>query len=201
MKNKLLALASATVMIAGVVTFATADAEPRSARARLVTAHSVEIGTVDFTNANGYTEVKVRLVNAPGIDAFHGFHIHANNVISATNGEGCIANTALAPSTWFASADGHFKRDGELHSHHAGDLPVVYVNGDGSVESRFRIDTIDSSELVGKAVILHAGPDNYNNIPLGSASSQYTANHQDAIDATNNTGNAGSRIACGVIKD
>ena len=197
MKNKILALAGATVMIAGVVSFTSADAQPRSARARLVTAHSVEIGTVDFTNAGGYTEVKVRLINAPGIDAFHGFHVHANN--NPANGDGCIADTALAPSTWFASADGHFKRDGELHSHHAGDLPVVYVNGDGSVETKFRIDTIDSSELVGKAVVLHAGPDNYANIPANGANG-YTPNSATAIPATNNTGNSGDRIACGVVE-
>lgn len=197
MKNKIPALAGAAVMIAGVISFTSADAQPRSARARLVTAHSVEIGTVDFTNANGYTEVKVRLINAPGIDAFHGFHVHANN--NPANGDGCIADTALAPSTWFASADGHFKRDGELHSHHAGDLPVVYVNGDGSVETKFRIDTIDSSELVGKAVVLHAGPDNYANIPANGANG-YTPNSATAIPATNNTGNSGDRIACGVIE-
>ena len=197
MKNKIPALAGAAVLIAGVISFTSADAQPRSARARLVTAHSVEIGTVDFTNAGGYTEVKVRLINAPGIDAFHGFHVHANN--NPANGDGCIADTALAPSTWFASADGHFKRDGELHSHHAGDLPVVYVNGDGSVETKFRIDTIDSSELVGKAVVLHAGPDNYANIPANGANG-YTPNSATAIPATNNTGNSGDRIACGVIE-
>ncbi len=197
MKNKIPALAGAAVLIAGVISFTSADAQPRSARARLVTAHSVEIGTVDFTNAGGYTEVKVRLINAPGIDAFHGFHVHANN--NPANGDGCIADTALAPSTWFASADGHFKRDGELHSHHAGDLPVVYVNGDGSVETKFRIDTIDSSELVGKAVVLHAGPDNYANIPASGANG-YTPNSATAIPATNNTGNSGDRIACGVVE-
>ena len=199
MKNKLLALASAAVMTAGVISFATADAEPRSARARLMTPHLVEIGTVDFTNANGYTEVKVRLVNAPGIDAFHGFHVHANNVVTATNGEGCIADPDLASSTWFVSADGHYNPGGATHSHNAGDLPVVYVNGDGSVETKFRIDTIDSSELVGKAVVLHAGPDNYANIPASGANG-YTPNSATAIPTTNNTGNSGDRIACGVIK-
>ena len=198
MKNKILALAGATVMIAGVVSFTSADAQPRSARARLVTAHSVEIGTVDFTNAGGYTEVKVRLINAPGIDAFHGFHVHANNVVTATNGEGCIADPAMPSNTWFVSADGHYNPGGTTHSHHAGDLPVVYVNGDGSVETKFRIDTIDSSELIGKAVVLHAGPDNYANIPASGANG-YTPNSITAIPTTNNTGNSGDRIACGVI--
>ena len=197
MKNKLLALASVGVMTAGVVSFATADAEPRSARARLVTAHSVEIGTVDFTNANGYTEVKVRLINAPGIDAFHGFHIHANS--NPANGVGCIADPDAVSSTWFVSADGHYNPTGATHSHHAGDLPVVYVNGDGSVETKFRIDTIDSSELVGKVVILHAGPDNFANIPA-SGDNGYGPNTPGAITVTNNTGNSGDRIACGLIQ-
>jgi Cu/Zn superoxide dismutase len=48
-------------------------------------------------------------------------------------------------------------------------------------------------------VILHAGADNFANIPLGAGATQYTANSTDASAATAKTGNAGDRIACGVI--
>ena len=195
MKNKILALAGATVMIAGVVSFSSADAQPRSARAKLVTGGGLEIGTVTFHNKSGHTEVKVRLTGAPGANAFHGFHIHAND--SDKDGTGCVAEGA-DEGTWFLSADGHFKRGTELHSHHAGDLPVVYVNDDGSVETRFRIDTIDSGELVGKAVILHDKPDNYANIPLTGTNS-YT-DPGGAKEFSNKTGNSGNRLACGVIE-
>ena len=116
-----------------------------------------------------------------------------------TNGDGCIADPAAAPSTWFVSADGHYNPTGQTHSHHAGDMPVVYVNADGSVETRFQIDRINPGDLKGKAVVLHAGADNYANIPLGTLPTQYTANSDEATTATSKTGNAGDRVACGVI--
>jgi Cu/Zn superoxide dismutase len=37
------------------------------------------------------------------------------------------------------------------------------------------------------------------NVPLGTAANQYTPNSADATTATAKTGNAGDRIACGVI--
>jgi Cu-Zn family superoxide dismutase len=98
------------------------------------------------------------------------------------------------------SADGHYNPTGLAHAHHVGDMPSVYVNADGSVETRFQIDKINPSELDGKVVILHAGADNFNNIPLGTGLTQYTANSADATVATAKTGNSGDRIACGVIE-
>jgi Cu-Zn family superoxide dismutase len=49
-------------------------------------------------------------------------------------------------------------------------------------------------------VIVHAGSDNYGNIPIGDAPDQYTPNSEAATEATAKTGNAGARIACGVIE-
>jgi Cu-Zn family superoxide dismutase len=198
MKNRLIVLAAGATVFAGAVAAANAaDAQSRSAKANLTTAAGVRIGSVTFKSEDGLTNVRVRLTGAPGIDAFHGFHIHANDVPG--NGDGCIADPLAAASTWFVSADGHYNPAGAAHAHHAGDLPVVYVNGDGTVETRFSIDRIKLSDLDGKVVVLHAGPDNYNHIPLGDALAQYTANSADATTATARTGNAGDRIACGVI--
>ena len=197
MNHRLIAVAAGAALVAGLVTATTADAHTRSARTTLATADGARIGSVEFRTDDGHTEVRVRLTGAPGIDAFHGFHIHANDV--TTNGDGCIADPAAAASTWFVSADGHYNPTGQTHSHHVGDMPVVYVNADGSVETRFRIDKINPDELNGKVVILHAGPDNYANIPLGTSPTQYTANSTAATAATAKTGNAGDRVACGVI--
>ena len=61
------------------------------------------------------------------------------------------------------------------------------------------IDRLIPSELFNRAVIMHAGPDNFGNVPVGVLGNQYTANTTDAIAATRNTGNAGDRIACGTI--
>ena len=197
MNRTLVAIVAGTALVAGVVTATNADARTRSARASLATADGQVIGSVDFKTDDGHTEVRVRLTGSPGVDAFHGFHIHANDV--STNGDGCVADPSATPSTWFVSADGHYNPSGETHSHHAGDMPVVFVNADGSVVTRFRIDKINPADLNGRVVILHAGADNFGNVPVGTGATQYTANAADATTATAKTGNAGDRIACGVI--
>lgn len=198
MNKAMIGLATGAVLTAGLVSASNATAHDRSTRASLVTFAGLTIGTVDFKIDDGHTEVRVRLADAPGLDSFHGFHIHAND--AAANGDGCIADPGAASSTWFVSADGHYNPSGQTHSHHVGDMPVVYVNADGTVETRFRIDKIVPGDLVGKVVILHAGADNFANIPLGTGLAQYTANSTDATGATARTGNAGDRVACGVIE-
>ena len=93
----------------------------------------------------------MHLDHAPGVvDAFHGFHIHANN--DPANGEGCVGPA-------FASADGHWldADEDEKHGHHLGDMPSVYVNSDGSVDARFTLDRVNPRVLPDKVVILHAG--------------------------------------------
>jgi Cu-Zn family superoxide dismutase len=205
MNKKMLGVGATAVLVMGFMGTDTADARPRSAKTTLVTALGHRIGKVTFLEIGRHTEVRVTL-NSGGltdveVDVFHGFHIHANNDDSASpgNGSGCVADAAAAPSTWFTSADGHFNPTGESHAHHVGDMPVLYFNSDGSAETRFRLDQIKPADIIGKVVILHAGPDNFNNIPLGDAATQYKANSTDAAGATARTGNAGDRIACGVI--
>ena len=206
MNKKVLGLAAATILgtsALGLLTTGNASAA-RSAKVTLRTAQGNRIGTVRFLDVGRHTEVRVSL-NTGGlsdieVDVFHGFHVHANNDDSATpgNGSGCIADPAAASSTWFTSADGHYNPTGMSHPHHGGDMPVLYFNSDGGVETRFRLDHIEPADLVGKAVILHAGPDNYANIPLGTGATQYQPG-ADAVAATGRTGNAGDRGACGVI--
>jgi superoxide dismutase, Cu-Zn family len=156
---------------------------------------------VTFTGSHhwDHTEVTVYLRNAgeSTVEAFHGLHIHAND--TAANGDGCIADPAQPSATWFVSADGHWKHDlAELHGHHAGDLPSVFVNTDGSASARFEIDKLTPDEIIGRAVVLHAGPDNFGNVPVGPGADQYTPG-ATAIAKTQATGNAGDRFACGVI--
>jgi Cu-Zn family superoxide dismutase len=181
-----------------------ASASDHIARARLTLADGTKIGSVRFWDDEhgGATIVKVRLsvpVGSAAPGAFHGFHIHANN--DPANGEGCVVDPVAAASTWFVSADGHFKHDAaETHGGHAGDLPTIYLDANGHAEARFTIDRVMPSELPGTAVILHAGADNYGNVPLGTGADQYTANSDAATAKTGNTGNAGDRVACGVIR-
>ena len=202
MRKSLVGYAAVLAVVGGVAIASmasTAGAHTRTARATLRDASGQEIGRVKFVDARGTTEVQVdiRRGSAVAADAFHGFHIHANDV--ATNGEGCVADPAQLSNTWFTSADGHWKSGTQTHGQHVGDMPSVFVNANGSVETRFTISRIPLSELAGKAVVLHAGADNFGNIPIGPAADQYEENSADAITKTQNTGNAGDRIACGVI--
>ena len=179
----------------------TASAHGRWARATLRSADGTRIGTVEFggDRHSDSTEVTVHLRRAGALTAFHGLHIHAND--TAANGDGCIADPLLASSTWFVSADGHWKHDpSELHGNHAGDLPSVFVNADGTASIEFDVDKLTPEDVIGRAVVLHAGPDNFGNVPVGPGADQYTAG-SGALAKTQATGNAGDRFACGVIED
>lgn len=169
-------------------------------RATLRDPAGVKVGTVSFANNRGATEVRVELKVDPAkvaTNAFHGMHIHANG--DHSNGDGCVADATKEAATWFVSADGHWKADGQDHSGHHGDLMSVFVNADGTASTRYTISRVDRSALSGKALILHALADNFGNVPVGSAANQYTANSAEATTATKNTGNAGLRVACGVV--
>lgn len=172
-------------------------------RAELRLADGTRIGTVSFSNPKGQdaTTVEVDLAvpaSRTPLKAFHGFHVHANN--DPANGFGCVADPRQPSSTWFVSADGHLRRDAaDAHANHAGDLPSLYLNGDGRARATFTIDRFSADELFDRAVVVHAGPDNFGNVPVGEGAAQYSANARDALLATANTGNAGDRVACGLI--
>ena len=199
-KSFITAGAAMAAVVAAATSVVAGDGRPILARANLQLADGTEIGDVRFLNRGGATEVRVRLgvpVGATAVRSFHGFHVHAND--NPANGDGCLADPAAAASTWFVSADGHFGHDGELHGNHAGDMPSLHLNADGTATTTFSIDRIELGELAGRVVILHAGPDNFGNVPVGTAPNQYAANSQEALDRTAATGNAGDRIACAEI--
>lgn len=129
--------------------------------------------------------------------SFHGFHVHAND--DSANGAGCVADPTALPSTWFVSADGHYTDPGNLHGAHRGDMPVVYLQRNGGASASFFTDRFQPSDILGRAVIVHAKPDNYGNVPTGAAATQYTPNSEDATTLTTKTGNASDRVVCGVV--
>ena len=155
------------------------------------------VGTVVFTAAGDSTAVVVTARLPAGTDGIHGFHVHANN--NPANGDGCIADPAQPANTHFVSADGHYNPGGGTHGAHAGDMPALFFTQDGKAAMTFVTDRFTPAEIKGKAVIIHAAPDNYGNVPVGMAANQYTPNSPDATTLTENTGNAGNRIACAVI--
>jgi Cu-Zn family superoxide dismutase len=110
---------------------------------------------------------------------FHGFHIHT---------------TGRCEAPGFTTAGGHFNPAGASHNAHAGDLPSLLVNADGrailaTTTDRFSI--ADLRDADGSAVMVHSGPDNFANIPP-----RYGTPDQETL----NTGDSGSRIACGVVR-
>ena len=133
---------------------------------------STAAGTVQLTQmADGSVQVTVDLTGVP--PGVHGFHIHDKGDCG-DNGN---------------AAGGHFNPAATAHGgpaampHHAGDFGNVTANAAGEVHTSFTTRSVTvaagASSAVGHAVILHANPDDL---------------------VTQPTGNAGGRIACGVVQ-
>jgi Cu-Zn family superoxide dismutase len=129
-------------------------------------------GAVHFQElADGSVQVDVDLKGVPA--GVHGFHIHD---------KGSCADNGMA-------AGGHFNPMAQSHGapdampHHAGDFGNVTANANGEVHAQFVTKSVTLSagaaSAVGHAVILHANPDDL---------------------VTQPTGNAGGRIACGIVE-
>jgi Cu-Zn family superoxide dismutase len=78
----------------------------------------------------------------------------------------------------FQAAGGHWNPTDQPHGNHAGDFPVLFSNS-GRAYMSFFTNKFRVNEVVGKAVIIHQYPDDYRSQPAG---------------------NAGKRLACGVIE-
>jgi Cu-Zn family superoxide dismutase len=134
---------------------------------------SKTFGEATFEQVGGKVRV---LVNMQGLGAGreHGLHVHE---IGDCSGDG-------------DNAKGHFNPHGKPHGHyasaerHAGDLPAITGDKGGRGKLDVEVDQITvgpgPSGIVGRALIVHAGPDDYKSQPAG---------------------NSGARIACGVIRE
>ncbi len=204
-QRKLIAMTGALALTAGLAVVGSTS--PASAHYReraaavLRLADGRAVGTVAFLGDPWtVTEVRVtvRMPRQAPAAGFHGFHVHANN--DPANGSGCVADPAQPSSTWFLSADGHLAETGETHGAHVGDLPPLLITDGGRAYSVSITDRVAVDDVLRRAVVLHAGADNLGNVPVGTGPTQYTANSADATALTARTGNAGDRLACGVIR-
>lgn len=128
-------------------------------------------GTVAFTPAPGGVRVVADITGlTPGA---HGFHVHDKGDCSAPDA---------------TSAGGHFNPGNAPHGapdaekHHAGDLGNITAGEDGKahLDQVFPFLSLAGPEsIVGRGFIVHGGKDDLTTQP---------------------TGNAGARVACGVIK-
>ncbi len=151
-----------------------AMAKDKPAKAGLKDASGANVGTATLRETNGGVLVSVKLTGVkPGV---HGIHIHT-------------VGKCDAPA--FTSAGGHFnpahKHHGAMNPEgkHGGDLPNITVaaNGKGSLKETVSGINLGTGEnglfhTGGTAVVVHADPDDMKSDPAG---------------------NAGVRVACGVI--
>lgn len=181
------ALAAAVASLAACTTSNTRTGEanennPRTeASARLTSAaggatlpnpQSPTQGSVKFSQVRDIVSVSGSVTGlAP--NARHAFHVHEKGDCSSPD---------------FNSAGGHFNPTGQPHGahgaskHHLGDMPELVTDAKGTANISFNSSSLKlrgPNSIIGKAVIVHAAPDDVNAQP---------------------TGNAGARLVCGVIK-
>lgn len=113
---------------------------------------------------------------SPGL---HGFHVHEKPSCTAAEKDG-----KMVPGL---SAGGHYDpahtnaHRGPYGDGHLGDLPALYVDAAGKATHPVLAPRIKISDLKSRAVIIHAGGDNY-------------------ADEPEKLGGGGARAACGIVK-
>ncbi|MCY6370526.1 superoxide dismutase family protein [Clostridium ganghwense] len=128
--------------------------------------NSVPYGTEVYVCVNGLPDYKPAQNGSKSIGPF-GFHLHE---------EGCCKiGDAANP---FTCAKGHYNPTNQPHGNHAGDFPVLFSNN-GLAQMCFFTNKFKVSEIIGKAVIIHENPDDFQSQP---------------------TGNSGKRLACGIVR-
>lgn len=152
------------------------DAEIPSAADGMITKAVAEVNALGDRNINGTVSFEEAeggvLVTATvyGLEAGkHGIHIHQYGDCTAADG---------------SSAGGHYNPEGHEHgspeedNRHMGDLGNIVSVGGEVATLEYTDNNIDLQKIAGRGLILHAGADDLSSLP---------------------SGDAGSRIACGVI--
>ena len=154
----------------------TPPASPSTARSAVVhltgASGSLVSGTLTLVPMHG----GVRVTGDIGglVAGSHGFHVHQTGDCSAADA---------------SSAGGHFNPTLQAHGraevapHHAGDIDNIVADAAGIAHVDARLHDVSlgggaANDIVGRALVVHAAPDDYRSQP---------------------SGNSGARVACGVI--
>jgi Cu-Zn family superoxide dismutase len=136
------------------------------------------IGAVTVTESQGGLVFTPHLSNLP--PGAHGFHVHEL--------ASCGTNEKDGKKVAAGAAGGHFDPTGAKHhagpsgDGHLGDLPPLVVSDNGGASTAVTAPRLTKlSEVKGKALMIHAGGDNF-------------------ADQPKPLGGGGDRIACGVIQ-
>ena len=78
----------------------------------------------------------------------------------------------------FTETEGHYNSTLQTHPEHAGDLPPLLLCH-GNAYLSFKTDRFSVKDIIGRTVVIHSAPDDFHSQPAG---------------------NAGKKIACGVIQ-
>ena len=165
-------------------------------KTELKSPNGTTVATAEIAFSGNYATVTVQTTEggelAPG---FHGLHIHSVGKCEASS----VAPTGGAPGD-FNSAGGHLQVAGHTGHPMSGDLTSLQVRQDGSAMLVTTTDAFTAADLTGEAgtaIIIHEKADNFANIPPERYQQVNGAPPPD--ETTLATGDAGKRVACGVI--
>ena len=163
-------------LICAAALASSAAAQQPTATASIINAEGDDIGQATLTETPAGVLISVDLRGLPSGE--HAFHIHEKGVCN--------------PADKFMSAGGHFNVHGKKHGYyveggpHPGDMPNVVVANNGHLRANVLNTAVTLTNRDGSlfghegtSLVIHDRPDDYKSQPAGDA---------------------GDRIACGVIK-
>ncbi len=156
-----------------------------------ILAESIQPVTMNWVDANGIgaavgtvtmSESPYGVVFTPALKGLtaglHGFHLHEHG--------SCLPQEKEGKKVAALAAGGHYDPD-KTNQHgtpwgagHRGDLPPLYVSGDGVAEQPVLAPRLKMAEIHGRSLMIHAGGDNH-------------ADHPAPL------GGGGARVICGVV--